>query len=91
MSFWPCGSVKVFAGSAREIALPSVQVWFAVGAVTIGAPRTVAEKVSDTDSPLVSVAVTVMPRRLRRDGRGAAERVRGRVEAEPAGQRLTVR
>ena len=49
-------------GSAREIAFPSVQAWFDVGFVTIGAPRTVAEKMSDTDRPLVSVAVTTMPR-----------------------------
>ena len=54
--------MKVLAGSARENALPSVQVWFGVCAVTAGGPMTVAEKVSDTDSPLVSVAVTLMVR-----------------------------
>ncbi len=61
MSFRLWGSVKVFAGSASDIALPSVQVWFAVGVVTTGVPRTDAEKESDTDSPLPSVATTVMP------------------------------
>ena len=49
------------AGRARVTPLPSVQVWLAVGTETTGAAMTLAEKVSETDSPLVSVAVTVIP------------------------------
>ena len=55
--------MKVAAGSVRETALPSVQVWFGgLRRQQSAAPMTVAEKVSDTDSPLVSVAVTLMVR-----------------------------
>ena len=52
--------MKVFAGNARENALPSVQAWFWVWSVTVGGARMVAANVSATDRPLVSVAVTVM-------------------------------
>ena len=42
--------------------MPSVQVWFAVWTVSAGGPITVAENVSAIERPLLSVAVTVMPR-----------------------------
>ena len=42
--------------------MPSAQLWFGVCAVTTGRPMTVAEKLSDADSPPVSLAVTWMVR-----------------------------
>ena len=50
--------MKVPAGNASVIAVPAFQFWFAVCVCKTGAPITVAEKSSDTDNPLVSVAVT---------------------------------
>src|SRR5581483_10279852 len=61
LSAWPCGSLNVPAGSASEMAVPAFQLWVGVGVCTTGAPMMVAEKLSDTDSPLVSVAVTTRP------------------------------
>ena len=46
-------------GSARLIALPSVHVWAAVWWASVGAVAGVlTAKISETERPLVSVAVT---------------------------------
>jgi len=58
-----CGSVNVSAGSVKFTTCPSFQVWGAVAAVTLGGAAGVeAEKISEADKPLVSVAVTSMLR-----------------------------
>ena len=51
------------AASLKLSVCPLVQVWFWVGAVTTGGAAGVnTENVSDAESPLVSVAVTLMAR-----------------------------
>ena len=51
------------AASLKFRVWPLVQVWFVVGAVTLGGAAGVStENVSEAESPLVSVAVTLMAR-----------------------------
>ncbi len=62
--FRPNASVNVLPGSTRLTVCPSIQVCFGVGPVTVipglgAGATTFAVKVSNTERPLVSVAVTL--------------------------------
>ena len=51
----------MLAASLKLSVCPLVQVWLGVGAVTLGGAAGVStENVSEAESPLVSVAVTLM-------------------------------
>ena len=63
-----CGSVNVFAGSAKKTGLPSCQICFGVWAVSVGFPSIVAVNVSVADNALASVAVTLMVKLWAVDG-----------------------